>query len=507
MKSLSLFFARVKYRLFSIYFRQAFEVINKNDRGECTMALISQNDEESTCERPSSKYTQYASVLAATLAAFSIGTYLSWTSSALPLYNKNDTLTVSDQEGSWISSLFPLGAISITMPAGMLADKFGRKRTIWAITVLLFLCWYIIAFTQSKIWIFLGRFVAGAASGAASVVVPMFTSEIAEQNIRGLLGTIFQLQITAGILIAYVTAFTDNLHVIAILCSVAPALLLISFPFIPESPAWLVMQGRKNEANDVLKRFRGARCRTETELTRLELRASEMREIQANIFDPRKYKKATCIILGLMTFQQFSGVNALIFYAKRIFDDAGSILSSSTSSVIVGAVQVVATYCSTILIERASRKLLLFISASVMATCMFILSGYFHFQNSHDLSSLSWIPLLSFAVFIAIFSIGFGPIPWLMVGELFTKNVKSAASSAIAVCNWTLVFLVTKCFQDMVDFMGMSSSFATFGMISLIGTVFVSTMVPETKGRSVEEIQIELYGTQIRNPGEADPEV
>lgn len=81
-----------------------------------------------------------------------------------------------------------------------------------------------------------------------------------------------------------------------------------------------------------------------------------------------------------MTFQQFSGVNALIFYAKRIFDDAGSILSSSTSSVIVGAVQVVATYCSTILIERASRKLLLFISASVMATCMFILSGYFHFQ-------------------------------------------------------------------------------------------------------------------------------
>lgn len=129
------------------------------------------------------------------------------------------------------------------------------------------------------------------------------------------------------------------------------------------------------------------------------------------------------------------------------------------------------------------------------------------FQNSHDLSSLSWIPLLSFAVFIAIFSIGFGPIPWLMVGELFTKNVKSAASSAIAVCNWTLVFLVTKCFQDMVDFMGMSSSFATFGMISLIGTVFVSTMVPETKGRSVEEIQIELYGTQIRNPGEADPEV
>lgn len=95
-----------------------------------------------------------------------------------------------------------------------------------------------------------------------------------------------------------------------------------------------------------------------------------------------------------------------------------------------------------------------------------------------------------------------------MVGELFTNNVKSAASAATAICNWTLAFLVTKCFQDMVDLMGISSSFATFGVISLIGTVFVSTVVPETKGRSVEEIQIELYGTQISSiPRETDPEV
>lgn len=473
------------------------------------MALISSRNEESTYEGPTSKYAQYAGVFAATLAAFSIGTYLSWTSSALPLYNKNDTLSVSDQEASWISSLVPLGAIPITIPAGILADKFGRKRTIWAITVPLFLCWYIIGFARSKIWIFLGRFVAGAASGAASVVVPMFTSEIVEQSIRGLLGTIFQLQITAGILFAYATAFTDSLHVIAILCSVVPALLLISFPFIPESPAWLVMQGRKNDANDVLKHFRGAHYRTETELTRLELQASEMREAKASIFHLRNYQKMTWITLGLIIFQQLSGVNALIFYAKRIFDDADSILNSSISSMIVGVVQVVATYYSPILIERSNKKLLLFISMSVMATCMFILSGYFHFQNSHDVSNVSWIPLLSFAVFIMIFNIGLGPIPWLMVDNLFTNNVKRTTSAATAICNWTLAFLVTKCFQDMVNLMGLSSSFATFGMISLIGTVFVSTLVPEMKqmGRNVEEIQIELYGMQIRTPRETDPEI
>jgi len=137
------------------------------------------------------------------------------------------------------------------------------------------------------------------------------------------------------------------------------------------------------------------------------------------------------------------------------------------------------------------------------------MNSEFLFQNSHDVSSVSWIPLLSFAVFIMIFNIGLGPIPWLMVDNLFTNNVKRTASAATAICNWTLAFLVTKCFQDMVNLMGFSSSFATFGMISLIGTVFVSTLVPEMKqmGRNVEETQIELYGMQIRTPRETDPEI
>lgn len=123
---------------------------------------------------------------------------------------------------------------------------------------------------------------------------------------------------------------------------------------------------------------------------------------------------------------------------------------------------------------------------------------FYLFQNSHDLSSVSWIPLLSFTIFIVIFSIGFGPIPWLMVGELFTNNIKSAASAATATCNWALAFLVTKCFQDMVDLMGISSSFATFGLIGLAGTVFISMKVPETKGKSIEEVQIELYGIEAQ---------
>ncbi|XP_014486017.1 PREDICTED: facilitated trehalose transporter Tret1-like isoform X1 [Dinoponera quadriceps] len=439
-----------------------------------------------------SKFSRCVGTLVATLAAFSIGTYLSWSSSALPHYRRSDTLrSVGDQEASWITSLLPLGAIPSVLPAVMLADKFGRKRTIWAAGVLLFTCWYIVAFARTETWLFLARFAAGSACGAASVVVPMFISEIAERRSTWDSLGVFRSQITAGILFAYATAFADGACVIAILCSAAPALLLISLPFVPESPVWL--QDRRT--CDTLSHFGGS-SRAETGSTK---RVAETRAGISELWDHR-HRRPICIVLGLIFFQQLSGVNALIFHASEIFDTTGvSSPDPVLSSVIVGVVQLIATCFSTVIIERANKKLLLFVSASTMATSMFTLSGYFHFQNSRELSSVFWIPLLSCAVFIATFSLGFGPLPWMMLGELFAENARRAAVPVVAMWSWTLAFLATKCFRNMVDLMGTSSSFATFGMISLIGAAFVSALVPERRTKSAEEVQIELCRACDRN--------
>ncbi|XP_066587406.1 facilitated trehalose transporter Tret1-like isoform X2 [Prorops nasuta] len=371
----------------------------------------------------SKKLPQFVAVLLATIASFSIGTYLSWTSPALPLYNKNGTLFISDQEGSWICALLPAGAIVGTVPAGILADKFGRKKTICILSVLLLTCWLPISFAQTVNWIYLGRFVAGVSSGAVSVVIPIYASEIADDSIRGALGTIFQLQITIGILYAYISGLIGDVIGMSMFCAAIPALLLMVCPLLPESPVWLIREGRKEEAHYAIRKLRGQYYRTDDELNKLENNLTSQGD-RVTFLDLIQYKKALIITLGLMVFQQLSGVNTLIFYAEKIFKTAGSSLSSTISSVIVGIVQVIATYFSTILIDRTGRKFLLFVSASVMSICMFTLSGYFHFQNEHDVSKFAWIPLLSFAVFIIIFSVGFGPIPWLMVGELFTNNAK-----------------------------------------------------------------------------------
>lgn len=439
------------------------------------------------------KLPQYIVVVSVTLTAFSIGNYLSWSSPALLFYRgRDDELRMNGGDESWMCSLLPLGAVVSTLPAGMIADNIGRKRAVLITAIPLLLCWFLIAFAGSKIWVFLARFVGGLACGAASVIVPMYVSEIAEDNTRGSLGTIFQIQITLGILFTYTMGLTNNFLAITLPCVLAPALLLIIYPTLPESPAWLIAQGRRGEADYALKRLRGSQYRTEEEITKLE-RNCENRIGEACFLELRHYAKGTIIILGLMMFQQLSGVNAIIFYAEEIWNKAIKSISPAVCSVLVGSVQVTATLCSAFLIERTGRKFLLFISISVMAICMLLLSGYFHFQRTHDVSQYEWIPVLSCAVFIIVFSIGFGPIPWVMTGELFTNNVKSAASSAAAICNWFFAFLVINCFQYMADALGMSSSFGVFGIIGLAGTVFVAALVPETKGKTIEQVQIELY--------------
>lgn len=155
--------------------------------------------------------------------------------------------------------------------------------------------------------------------------------------------------------------------------------------------------------------------------------------------------------------------------------------------------QVLATYSSTLLVDKAGRRVLLLISSSVMATCLTVLGLCFHLQeHGHDVSSISWLPLASVAVFIIVFSMGFGPIPWIMLGELFPSNVKGIASAVTAASSWILAFAVTKTFQNLLDLLGSPITFWLFAVMCIAGTIFTALLVPETKGKDLDEIQLEL---------------
>lgn len=209
----------------------------------------------------------------------------------------------------------------------------------------------------------------------------------------------------------------------------------------------------------------------------------------------RANRVALIICLCLMLFQQVSGINAIIFYTMAIFESAGSTMDPSTCTIIVGVVQVLMTFGSTLLIEKAGRRILLLQSSVVMGICLAIVGIFYHLKiGGSDVSAIGWLPLVSVVLYIVSFSLGFGPIPWMMMGELFAPDVKGIASSIAVMFNWTLVFIITKTFGLMNDGLGGDVTFWIFAACMVLATLFVAIVVPETKGKSTSEIQSILSG-------------
>ncbi|XP_021936732.1 facilitated trehalose transporter Tret1-like [Zootermopsis nevadensis] len=298
------------------------------------------------------KLTQYMATLFVTLGAMAVGTVLAWTSPTLPeLQSANSTLPITPEEGSWISSLVAVGAIVGAVPAGYFAERFGRKLVILALSAPFLLSWVLIVAANSVVLLYLARFIAGIATGAVSVVAPMFIGEIAESSIRGALGSFFQVMLTVGILYTYIIGAVAGYTWLGTLSGAIPVALFITFSRVPESPTYLMKKCRTEDAKKSLKFYRGSSYNFWKELQELEKDISESTQEKASIKDlvsSRGTKKALVISLGLMVFQQLSGINAVIFYSVDIFDAAGSTLDPKVSAIIVGVVQVVVVISSTL---------------------------------------------------------------------------------------------------------------------------------------------------------------
>lgn len=447
------------------------------------------------------KSMQFIAAAAVSLAAVSAGTALAWTSPVgdqLKSNSTSNTLPVDEDQLSWIGSFLAVGAFVGALPAGILAERIGRKYATITIGIPYLISWALLAFASNVGMLYTGRVFAGIATGASCVVAPMFISEIAETSLRGALGAFFQLFLTVGILFIYVAGALVNWVSLSIISAIFPLLLMICVFFIPDSPIYLVKQGSRQEAGAALKTFWGRQCDTQTALANIqgELDALSGDAKLSDLFTVRSNFMALTISLALMLFQQFSGINAVIFYAQSIFDAAGSTIPPAICTIIVGVVQVVMTVTSAALIEKAGRRLLVLQSCVIMGLCLVTLGFYFHMKETGtmDVSNLSILPLGSVVLFIISFSLGLGPIPWLIMGELFAADVKGVASAIAVMFNWTLVFIITKTFGMMKESWGSGPTFYFFALFMVVGTIFTFIKVPETKGKTNAQIQAILAG-------------
>ncbi|KOC68302.1 Facilitated trehalose transporter Tret1 [Habropoda laboriosa] len=434
-----------------------------------------------------------------------VGSALAWTSPVLPqLYAEDSWLPITANEGSWISSLLAVGAIAGAFPSGSMADKMGRKKSLLLLSVPFLLSWGIIVVSTEVKLLYIARFIAGMGVGAGCVVGPTYISEIAEVSTRGTLGALFQLFLTLGIFLAFVLGSVLNYTTFAIVCAGIIVAFLATFYWMPESPVWLVTQRRKQDATVALAAFRGQDYDPNQELNEMQRALDECSGKKPTIGDMAKdpvTRKSMIASFGMMFFQQASGVNAVIFYTVTIFQAAGSSMAPEVASIVVSLVQLVMSGVAALIVDRAGRKPLLMLSTSVMSASLIALGYYFKQKDSgSDVSSLGWLPLVSLIVFMVAFSIGLGPVPWMLMGELFSSETKAVASSYAVMLNWFMVFVVTKTFPTMNSELGIDMTFWIFAVIMAGATAYTHVLVPETKGKTYQQILRELQGETIDLP-------
>jgi len=310
-----------------------------------------------------------------------------------------------------------LGAAAVCIPIGLFLNIVGRKWSMLSLVLPFTLGWALIIWAQNLSMLIIGRVFTGIAGGAFCVAAPLFIGEIAQKEIRGTLGSYFQLMVTIGILFVYAVGAGVNVFWLSLICGLIPLVFGVVFFFMPESPTYLVMRERNAEASSSLKWLRGQQYDPAEDIAELQ---NELEEQKTNNLSLREAlsRKSTVrgliISFGLMFFQQVSGINAVIFYTTDIFRDANTGINEELATILVGVMQVIATFVASLVVDRLGRRLMLLVSDAVMAICTLLMGVYF-FMKSNDeqsVSNLGWLPVVALCVFIIFFSIGFGPVPW-----------------------------------------------------------------------------------------------
>ncbi|XP_030378700.1 facilitated trehalose transporter Tret1-2 homolog [Scaptodrosophila lebanonensis] len=435
---------------------------------------------------------QYLAGLAAAFGAFCLGASIGWSGPvefAVLSGQAYKKFTPTSDEWGWVSSLMTLGAACMCVPSGILIKAIGRKITMLCLVLPYLVGWALIIFAQKVIMLFAGRFIVGACGGAFCITAPMYTTEIAQVEIRGMMGCFFQLLIVHGVLYGYVAGAICTTFVFNIACGVLPLLFFVFFVCMPESPVYLAQKGKTEKAEKALKWLRGGDADTSAELGAMVASGNKEKVNIGESLCRKATLKGLFVSMMLMLFQQLTGINAIIFYSTGIFVSAGTGMSGSTCTIVIGVVMVFATILAVLIIEKVGRKILLLVSAILMAITTCIMGCYFQFLLT---SNVGILPVISICIFIVGFSVGFGPVPWLLMAEVFAEDIKPIAGSIAGTSNWLFAFCVTKLFPILVEHLGTGPTFWIFTVISVAAVIFIFIFVPETKGKTLDEIQAEL---------------
>ncbi|BAS45311.1 hypothetical protein SSCHL_0531 [Staphylococcus schleiferi] len=407
------------------------------------------------------------------------------------LYLKNDIHLNPFTEGLVVSSML-VGAIFGSGFSGPLSEKLGRRRLVFIISIVFIIGALILASAPSMEVLVIGRLVIGFAVGGSTAIVPVYLSELAPTEARGSLSSLNQLMITIGILSSYLVNYAfapiEGWRWMLGLAVVPSLILMIGVIFMPESPRWLLEKRGEKAARDVMKLTYPA--------SEIDGEIENMKKINAISDSTWTVLKSpwllSTIIIGSVfaLLQQLIGINAIIYYAPKIFAKAG--LGDSTailSTVGIGVVNVLVTIVAIFIIDKVDRKKLLVIGNIGMVASLLIMSILIWIMG---VNSAAWIMMICLTTFIIFFGISWGPILWVMLPELFPMRARGAATGIAALVLSIGSLLVAQLFPLLTEVLEIQEVFLIFAVIGVIALFFVVKFLPETRGRSLEQIEADL---------------
>jgi sugar porter (SP) family MFS transporter len=391
-------------------------------------------------------------------------------------------------------SILLLGAIAGALLAGWLADAISRRRTKMISGTVYVIGGIACALSQNYPEILASRFVLGLSVGTASFVSPMYISELVPKQIRGGVVSFNQLMVTLGIFVAYIVDWgfaplPNNWRWMFAVTVIPGAALAIGMFFMPFSPRWLVQKGRDDEAREILQRYRFDDHDVDEEIQEIKQVAEQ--EVPLRELIAKGLRRTMLVGIGLAVFQQIVGINTVIYYAPTILKMAGQQNTGAlTQSLYIGLTNVVFTIVAILLLDRLGRRFFLLTGTACLTVALVVLGVFFASPSLQH--SVGWLALASLLFYIFGFAIGLGPVFWLMISEIFPLQMRGPAMAVCTMFNWGFNFLISYTFLSLTDWITKSGTFWLYAGFGICALVFFSTMVPETKGRTLEEIQDDL---------------
>ncbi|KAL1204648.1 Sugar transporter ERD6 [Cardamine amara subsp. amara] len=433
----------------------------------------------------------FLSTFVAVSGSFCTGCGVGFSSGAQAGITKDLSLSVA--EYAMFGSIMTLGGLIGAVFSGKVADVLGRKRTMLFCQSFCVTGWLCIAFAQDALWLDCGRLLIGIGVGLFSYVIPIYIAEIAPKHVRGSFVFANQLMQNCGISLFFIIGNFLPWRILSIVGLMPCLLHVVCLFFIPESPRWLAKLGRDKECRSALQRLRGSDVDISREANTIRDTIDMLEnggESRVTELFQRRYAYPLIIGVGLMFLQQMCGSSGVTYYASNLFNKGG--FPSAIGTSVIAIIMVPKAMLGTVIVDKMGRRTLLMASCTGICLSSLLLSVSYGFESFGILTDLTPIfTCIGVLGHIVSFAMGMGGLPWIIMSEIFPMNVKMSAGTLVTVTNWFFGWIITYTFNFMLEW-NASGMFFIFSMVSAVSIVFIYFLVPETKGRSLEEIQAML---------------